>query len=94
MLRYVNYDIVFQEIPDEVTLTHGSPDSSRELLDEGMENTKQCLDQMDTEFLICGHTHRQGIYRYHGKTLLNPGSVGVAIGVSKRSHYQIGRAYV
>lgn len=79
------------EIPGTkaITLAHGSPVHTRELLDEGMENTKRCLEELDTEYLLCGHTHRQCIYRYCGKTLFNPGSVGVAIGVPEQAHYMI-----
>ena len=70
-----------------ITLAHGSPFDSRELLDENRENTKHCLQTIDTEYILCGHTHRQCIYRYKDKTLFNPGSVGVAIGVQKQAHY-------
>ncbi len=63
-----------------ITVAHGSPLSTRELLYEETENSKQYLINMDTDYLLCGHTHKQMVYEYQGKLLLNPGSVGVAIG--------------
>lgn len=72
-----------------ITIAHGSPSCTRELLDAKMENTKESLRKCETEYLLCGHTHRQFIYRHEGKTLFNPGSVGVAIGVKKQAHYMV-----
>ncbi|MDO5294326.1 MAG: YfcE family phosphodiesterase [bacterium] len=72
-----------------ITLAHGSPFNTRELLDEDRENTKLCLKKMPTQYIISGHTHRQCVYRYGHKTLFNPGSVGVAIGAPKQAHYMV-----
>ncbi len=72
-----------------ITLAHGSPFSSKELLDKECENTKQCMEKIETEYILSGHTHRQCIYHYGNKTLFNPGSVGVAIGVQKQAHYMV-----
>lgn len=72
-----------------ITLAHGSQRYTRELLDAGKENTKECLEELKTEYILCGHTHRQCIYKYNGKTLFNPGSVGVAIGVPMQAHYMV-----
>lgn len=69
-----------------IRLAHGSPVSTRELLDYGKDNTKECLEKLDTEYLLAGHTHRQMTYSYHDKTIINPGSVGVAIGTIKEAH--------
>ncbi len=70
-----------------IMLAHGSIHSARELLDENKENTNSCLQEIKTQYMLCGHTHRQCTYFYKGKTLINPGSVGVAIGVSKQAHF-------
>ncbi|MDK2808520.1 MAG: hypothetical protein PWP24_1256 [Clostridiales bacterium] len=69
-----------------IRLVHGSPMSAKELLDEGMDNTKGYLKALDTDYLLAGHTHRQMQYTYEGKTIINPGSVGVAIGVTCMAH--------
>lgn len=63
-----------------VTICHGSPASSRErLLVEG-ENTKNWLRDINTDYLICAHTHLPGELEYQGKHYFNCGSVGIAIG--------------
>ncbi len=72
-----------------ITLAHGSPFNTRELLDEDRDNTKLCMNKVDTQYIISGHTHRQCVYRYGHKTLFNPGSVGVAIGAPKQAHYMM-----
>ncbi|MCR5791998.1 MAG: metallophosphatase family protein [Lachnospiraceae bacterium] len=86
----------FKTLPDSVvfapkgaepiTIAHGSPLSNRELLDIDRDNTKAALENLTTKWLICGHTHRQGVYLYKGHVVLNPGSLGVAIGDIKKAH--------
>lgn len=69
-----------------ITLCHGSPANSREgLLPEG-ENTKQWLTDMDTDYLICAHTHLQGQLEEDGKHYYNCGSAGIALGVCGYAH--------
>lgn len=71
---------------EPIRLVHGSPYSVRELLDYGKENTKECLKKLDTRYLLAGHTHRQMSFSHEGRLLINPGSVGVAIGVRRMAH--------
>lgn len=73
----------------EFTICHGSPSSDRELLHIGSALAKQRLSEADTQLLICAHTHVQGRYDYHGKTLINPGSVGIAVGVAGQAQFAI-----
>ncbi len=73
----------------EFTICHGSPSSDRELLHIGSELAKQRLMQAETELLICAHTHIQGQFDYCGKTLINPGSVGIAVGVAGQAQFAI-----
>lgn len=62
-----------------ITCCHGSPSSSRELLLVGQDNTKAWLDAVDTDYLLCAHTHYPGEMEYHGKHYYNSGCVGIAI---------------
>ena len=63
-----------------VTICHGSPMSSREgLLIEG-ENTREWLKNVNTDYLICAHTHLPGELECQGKHYYNCGAVGIAIG--------------
>lgn len=43
----------------------------------GSESAKEVLNHLDADLIICGHTHKQGIFHYKGKTHVNTGSVGV-----------------
>lgn len=72
-----------------ITIVHGSPKSSRELLYAENENTNNYLEQLKTDYLICGHSHCQFVYSYYEKTLINPGSIGVAIGKCAVAHFAI-----
>lgn len=63
-----------------ITCCHGSPENSRELLQIQGENTKRWLEKIDTDYLICAHTHIQGAFSLCDKYYFNPGSTGIAIG--------------
>jgi putative phosphoesterase len=80
--------ISIEGYPD-ITICHGSPCSDRELLHIGSELAKKRLIETETQLLICAHTHIQGRYDYSGKTLINPGSVGVAVGVEGKAQFAI-----
>lgn len=62
-----------------ITCCHGSPASSRELLQFNESPVKQWLDKIDTDYLICAHTHYPGEFIYREKHYFNSGSVGIAI---------------
>lgn len=61
-----------------ITICHGSPERINEQLLVGSERTKEILKKEPNTYLICGHTHFQGEFRYEGKVLLNPGSAGLS----------------
>ncbi len=72
-----------------ISFCHGSLNSTRELLEKDKENTIAVLKNLDTDILLCGHTHVQGTYKYGDKTLINPGSVGVPWYYNGRTQYAI-----
>lgn len=84
-------DNLIVKIPEteSLFLTHGSPNYIKELLYKDGKNTKEVLDRIPTNYLLSGHTHIQTIYKYKKKLLINPGSVGVAIGDKETAHYCI-----
>lgn len=43
------------------------------------DNTRKWLDNIDTEYLICAHTHFPGEMKHNGKHYFNSGCVGIAI---------------
>lgn len=69
-----------------ITCCHGSPVNTRELLWLDSERTKEVLDEIDTGYLLAAHTHYPGISRHHGKTYMNTGSSGIAIGDPGYAH--------
>lgn len=74
---------------DPLLLVHGSQRNIKELLYEDTQNTREYMDLTQENYILCGHTHRQTYYEYNGKVLINPGSVGVAIGKVATAHYCI-----
>ena len=56
-------------------LCHGSPGHSRGKLFPDYRACRDALATLDAPYLICGHTHQQGIFRAEGRALLNPGAV-------------------
>ena len=63
-----------------ITCAHGSPDNSRQLLQLDGEPVKEWLDKIETDYLLCAHTHFPGIRKYGSKTYINSGCSGIAIG--------------
>ena len=47
-----------------ITCCHGSPASSRELLQLNEDPVKQWLEKIDTDYMICAHTHYPGEMTY------------------------------
>ena len=68
------------------TCCHGSPVNTRELLQLDSDRTKEVLEEIDTDYLLAAHTHFPGISRYQGKTYMNTGACGIAIGDPGYAH--------
>ncbi len=83
------YQVVSIKGYPDFTICHGSPVSDRELLFFESELANQRLEEVETQLLICAHTHIQGRYDYRGKTMINPGSVGIPVGVAGQGQFAI-----
>ena len=80
----------FKKLPNTFTYTvpdhpsirccHGSPVSSRELIQLDSDRARFWLDEIDESYLLCAHTHFPGEYIHHGKHYFNSGCVGISIG--------------
>jgi putative phosphoesterase len=68
---------------------HGSPASSKEQLLYGSDVTNNYLKNLETRYLICGHSHKQFSYSFNGKTLINPGSVGLQTNKQIKARFAI-----
>lgn len=88
----------FEQLPGEretvwkncapICLCHGTPGDIRGnvTLEEGLR--EKALEAVPQRYLFGGHSHHQEIFRYRGKTYLNPGSLGLAIdGVGRRAQF-------
>ena len=62
-----------------ITCAHGSPESTRELLQLDGEPVRNWLKKISTDYLICAHTHRKGMKMVGKKQYYNPGCVGIAM---------------
>lgn len=73
----------------EIIACHGSPFSNTDRMFPDEAGTHEIMDRCDSDLIICGHTHTQRIYHYHGKTFMNPGSVGVPFCSCGKSQFMI-----
>lgn len=60
-----------------IEIAHSTKDNDRHYFDENSEFLDRVFDKMESSFFITGHAHRQYIKNRGGKTIVNPGSVGV-----------------
>lgn len=72
-----------------ITICHGSPFRANEEMIRGDERTDEIMDSVDTDVILCAHTHRQWKYEHNGKTLINPGSVGMPLGSEGKAQFSI-----
>ena len=61
------------------TVCHGSPSRTNEKMIPDTDRIRQIMDEMDTDLIVCGHTHIQNKFEYNGKTCLNTGALGVPL---------------
>lgn len=78
-----------QEGLPALTLCHGSPRRVNEKLLPDDEAAFAVMARCETDYILCGHTHRQGEIRHGGKTVWNPGSVGMPLGSSAKAQFMI-----
>lgn len=62
-----------------LTCCHGSPVSNSELVELAAPNAMHWLDTVDTDYMLCAHTHFPGELRAHGRSYFNSGCCGIAI---------------
>ncbi len=68
---------------------HGSPERNNEKMLPDDERTKSILTRCTQKYILCGHTHIQQVMTQEGKTLLNPGAVGVSLHSAGNAQYMI-----
>lgn len=78
-----------------ITVCHGSPRNEREHLILDEQASKEILEQSETDYILCAHTHVQGKFtlpandRHRERVVLNPGSVGLPLGSKSSAQFLI-----
>lgn len=60
-----------------IEIAHAAMDNDRYYFDGNDGRTAEVFQQMKCKYLLTGHSHKQYILRDSGKTIINPGSVGI-----------------
>lgn len=68
---------------------HGSPNRNNEKLLPNDEKTQTILAQCTYGYILCGHTHIQGVIEHNGIIVLNPGAVGVSLHSGGKAQFTI-----
>ncbi|MGL4346093.1 MAG: metallophosphoesterase family protein [Cellulosilyticaceae bacterium] len=84
----ISQEIVIGDMPP-IMLCHGSPYKSNQKLLANNDNTYEIMDLVDAPLILCGHTHIQNKIVHNGKTVLNPGSVGVPLYSNGQSQFML-----
>ena len=58
-------------------IAHAAMDNDRYYFDSNDGHTADIFPQMKCNYLLTGHSHKQYIQQNAGKTIINPGSVGI-----------------
>ena len=72
-----------------VEAAHASMDNDRFYFDAEDGNIGEIFTGMKCEYLLTAHSHRQYVVRECGKTVINPGSVGLPHGGTRNPKYAL-----
>ncbi len=61
----------------QIEIAHAAMDNDRFYFDSNDGHTANIFPQMKCDYLLTGHSHKQYIKQEAGKTIINPGSVGI-----------------
>ena len=70
-------------------IAHAAMDNDRFYFDSNDGHTADIFPQMKCAYLFTGHSHKQYIQQNAGKTIINPGSVGIPQGGTRNPKYAI-----
>ncbi|MDC7280171.1 metallophosphatase family protein [Butyrivibrio fibrisolvens] len=72
---------------EPVLLCHGSAENNRQKLLPNDEKTREIVENYHEKYILCGHSHVQGVVLDSDKLVLNAGSVGVPMNSVESSKY-------
>lgn len=84
----ISTTVHIEGMPD-VLLCHGSAESNKQKLLPDDTKTEEIVSTYPERYVICGHTHKQGIIKADEQMVLNAGSVGVPLGCKHSAQYML-----
>ena len=72
-----------------IEIAHAAMDNDRYYFDSNDGHTADIFPKMKCRYLLTGHSHKQYIQRNAGKTIINPGSVGIPQGGTRNPQYAL-----
>ena len=72
-----------------IEIAHAAMDNDRYYFDSNDGHTADIFPQMKCDYLLTGHSHKQYIKQNAGKTIINPGSVGIPHGGTRNPKYAL-----
>ena len=60
-----------------IEVAHAGKIDDRDYFECADDRIEQVFEEMETDYLLTGHSHKQYVQRRSGKMILNPGSIGV-----------------
>lgn len=70
-------------------IAHASKDSDRYFFEKGDPQMEDVFSSMEASYMLTGHTHKPYVQTKDGKTIINPGSVGMPVGEDALAHYAL-----
>jgi predicted phosphodiesterase len=70
-------------------IAHATMEQDRYLFVPGDDRICHIVEQMEQQYLLCGHSHMPYQYQAQGKTIFNPGSVGQPQGAGHQAQYAL-----
>jgi predicted phosphodiesterase len=81
-------EIAFGGMPP-ITVCHGSPYKVTEKMLPEDDRTIKIMDSVSAAIILCGHTHVQRKIVHNGKSVLNPGAVGMPLQSNGMAQFMI-----
>lgn len=73
-----------------ITACHGTPGESRGNFLLNPEKKRAVMENLQTQYLLGGHSHNQETDSLYGKVYVNPGSLGLAVdGIGRRAQFAL-----
>ena len=73
----------------QIEIAHAAMDNDRFYFDNNDGHTADIFPQMKCDYLLTGHSHKQYIQQNAGRTIINPGSVGIPQDGTRNPQYAL-----